>query len=210
VDKPHDRNKAKGGIKIGERVAEKSKGLFSADDWQCGKCGNVNWARRPTCNVCNGPQFNVEEERTGLGGGFNERGTVEYKERVESSDDEFDDRGRSKSKRKRLPYKRPMVPSSVPEPESEEEEEEKKVEDEEEEEDDDDDGDLSKYDLWGDDDNDKKDEAKTEEEKNGAKVAVPAAKAAEDEAKRPSPSPPPPKAKKEAKRRSRSPRFRDS
>ena len=104
---------------------------------------------------------------------------MEYKERVESSDDEFDDRGRSKSKRKRLPYKRPMVPSSVPEPESEEEEEEKKVEDEEEEEDDDDDGDLSKYDLWGDDDNDKKDEAKTEEEKNGAKVAVPAAKAAE-------------------------------
>ena len=26
--------------------------------------------------MCNGPQFNVEEERTGLGGGFDERGTV--------------------------------------------------------------------------------------------------------------------------------------
>ena len=34
------------GIEIGKNAAEKSKGLFSAEDWQCGKCGNVNWARR--------------------------------------------------------------------------------------------------------------------------------------------------------------------
>ena len=34
------------GTEIGKAAAEKSKGLFSADDWQCGKCGNVNWARR--------------------------------------------------------------------------------------------------------------------------------------------------------------------
>merc|ERR1719458_888230 len=79
VDKPIDKRGPKGGIKIGSNAAEKSKGLFSADDWQCSKCGNVNWARRSTCNVCNGPQFTVEEERTGLGGGFDERGTVEYK-----------------------------------------------------------------------------------------------------------------------------------
>ena len=30
---------------IGKQAAEKSKGLFSAEDWQCGKCGNINWAR---------------------------------------------------------------------------------------------------------------------------------------------------------------------
>ena len=46
VDKPMDIKKTKGGIKIGGAAAEKSKGLFSADDWQCSKCGNVNWARR--------------------------------------------------------------------------------------------------------------------------------------------------------------------
>jgi len=25
----------KGGVEIGKQLAEKSKGLFSADDWQC-------------------------------------------------------------------------------------------------------------------------------------------------------------------------------
>ena len=53
--------------------------MFSAEDWQCGKCGNINWARRDNCNVCNGPKVEEVEERTGLGGGFNERENVEYK-----------------------------------------------------------------------------------------------------------------------------------
>ena len=147
-------------MQIGKQLAEKSKGLFSAEDWQCSKCGNINWARqvtrslrvfhiciifffnqtykisnlnflktwyvntvikvrvsngtvttetvhavwkcdhgqshkhdhdryepwlksftvrRDTCNVCNGPKVQIEEERTGLGGGFNERENVEYK-----------------------------------------------------------------------------------------------------------------------------------
>ena len=35
--------------------------------------------RRDTCNVCNGPKVEEVEERTGLGGGFNERENVEYK-----------------------------------------------------------------------------------------------------------------------------------
>jgi len=153
ADKPLDKKIQKGGIKIGTSAAEKSKGLFSADDWQCSKCGNVNWARRSTCNVCNGPQFTVEEERTGLGGGFNERGNVEYKERQES-DEEFDDRGRKKKKGPR--DAKPILPSMMVEESPDEEEEE---------EDEDDDGaDLSKYDLWGDVD-DKKDDSK--DEKNG-------------------------------------------
>ena len=65
----------KQGIEIGSQAAEKSKvgeeirqdtfnagnffvqGLFSAEDWQCAKCGNVNWARRSTCNLCGAPKF---------------------------------------------------------------------------------------------------------------------------------------------------------
>ena len=141
----------KQGIEIGSAAAEKSKGLFAADDWQCSKCGNVNWARRSTCNMCNAPKFTEVEERTGLGGGFNERGVVEYKERQES-DDEYDDFGRIKKKKgeiKRVEM-RPEPPAPVVDDYEEEEEEE----------DEEDDGDLSKYDLWGndDDDNAKKDD----------------------------------------------------
>jgi hypothetical protein len=37
-DKPIDTNKKKCvGIEIGKVAAEKSRGLFSADDWQCSK-----------------------------------------------------------------------------------------------------------------------------------------------------------------------------
>ncbi|KAK8728983.1 hypothetical protein OTU49_008913, partial [Cherax quadricarinatus] len=85
------------GVEIGKAAAEKSHGLFSADDWQCSKCGNVNWARRQTCNMCNAPKFGDLEERTGYGGGFNEREGVEYIHR-EESDDEFDEFGRKKKK----------------------------------------------------------------------------------------------------------------
>ncbi|XP_044728715.1 zinc finger Ran-binding domain-containing protein 2-like isoform X1 [Chrysoperla carnea] len=104
--------KKKLGQEIGKAAAEKSKGLFSADDWQCNKCGNVNWARRQQCNMCNAPKFGEVEERTGLGGGYNDRGVVEYKQR-EDSDDEYDEFGRRKKRRRKMEDDRSSDSSSV-------------------------------------------------------------------------------------------------
>lgn len=137
------------GHEIGKAAAEKSRGLFSADDWQCGRCGNVNWARRQSCNMCNAPKFGEVEERTGLGGGYNERESVEYVER-EDSDGEYDDFGRRKKRPRREERARSRSPRPARKREEEAQEEEEEEEDEEEEEeneDEDDDGDLSKYDL---------------------------------------------------------------
>ncbi|XP_006822678.1 zinc finger Ran-binding domain-containing protein 2-like [Saccoglossus kowalevskii] len=93
-DKSNTKLKA-GGIEIGKSAAEKSRGLFSANDWQCKTCGNVNWARRNECNMCHTPKMGKIEERTGYGGGYNERSNVEYVER-EDSDSEYDEFGRRK------------------------------------------------------------------------------------------------------------------
>ncbi|GMS82239.1 hypothetical protein PENTCL1PPCAC_4414, partial [Pristionchus entomophagus] len=83
---------------IGKDQAEKSKGLFNAEDWACTKCGNVNWARRNTCNMCNAPKVGELEKRTGYGGGYMERYDVEYIHREDN--EEFDEFGRIKKKRK--------------------------------------------------------------------------------------------------------------
>ena len=47
--------------------------------------------------MCNAPKFGELEERTGYGGGFNEREGIEYIKRDES-DDEYDEFGRKKKK----------------------------------------------------------------------------------------------------------------
>lgn len=50
--------------------------------------------------MCNAPKFGEVEERTGYGGGYNDRGVVEYKERKNEDDDEYDEFGRRRKKRK--------------------------------------------------------------------------------------------------------------
>lgn len=41
--------------------------------------------------MCNAPRYGAVEERTGLGGGFNERENVEYKEHVSDEDELYDE-----------------------------------------------------------------------------------------------------------------------
>ena len=179
----------KAGNEIGKALSEKSKGLFAPDDWMCKACGNVNWARRATCNICNAPKVGNVEPRTGFGGGFMEREeNVQYKEsRKQAEEDEYDEFGRKRKKfRGTIPATGSIVreePDTTaeqkkPEEEEEEEEEEEDDDDEEvdmskykldsdEEEEDGDDEDLSKYDLVASDDEDSK-------PKPAASVATPA------------------------------------
>lgn len=135
-----------GGTEIGKTLAEKSRGLFSANDWQCKTCSNVNWARRSECNMCNTPKYAKLEERTGYGGGFNERENVEYIER-EESDGEYDEFGRKKKKYRGKAVGPASILKEVDDKESEGEEE-------------DEDADLSKYKLDEDEDEDDADLSK--------------------------------------------------
>ncbi|KAJ8305555.1 hypothetical protein KUTeg_016100 [Tegillarca granosa] len=78
-------------------------------------CGNVNWARRMTCNMCNSPKYGKQEQRTGFGGGYMERDeVVEYKDR-EDSDEEYDEVRLMIWKRRKIVIKRrnPIIDALV-------------------------------------------------------------------------------------------------
>ncbi|GBP09199.1 Zinc finger Ran-binding domain-containing protein 2 [Eumeta japonica] len=132
------------GTEIGKAARKNRVAYSSAEDWQCNKCANVNWPRRMTCNMCNAPKFCDVEERTGFGGGYNDRGVVEYKER-EESDSEYDEFGRLKKRVKNSfnSESRRIKTDSKQERSSEEEEDD--------DDEDGDDGDLAKYNLFSDD-----------------------------------------------------------
>uniref|UniRef100_R4FL79 Zinc finger Ran-binding domain-containing protein 2 n=1 Tax=Rhodnius prolixus TaxID=13249 RepID=R4FL79_RHOPR len=151
-DRTDGAGKKKLGQEIGKALADKSRGLFSADDWQCNKCGNVNWARRQQCNMCNAPKFGEIEERTGYGGGYNDRGVVEYIKR-DDSDSEYDEFGRRKRKTKNTESDSTGNEECSPKTKDANPDNGDKSDDEEDGEEEDGDDDLSKYDLsgWGDD-----------------------------------------------------------
>ncbi|CAH3144415.1 unnamed protein product [Porites lobata] len=166
------------GTQIGKQAAAKSKGLFSAEDWMCSKCGNVNWARRSDCNMCGQPKYSKVESRTGYGGGFNEREGVEYIQR-QDSDDEFDEFGRKKKRKQGESQPVPQQKVTNAPPAVEEEDDDDDDDDDEggdlskynlddEDEEDDEDGDLSKYQLDDDSDTEPKDKGRNSRSRSGS------------------------------------------
>ncbi|EIE25454.1 hypothetical protein COCSUDRAFT_61671 [Coccomyxa subellipsoidea C-169] len=81
-------------------------GMFNEGDWTCSGCGNTNWARRSTCNMCNQPKpGTVDTNREGNAGGFKELDEAEIEEarrrrqQLENDDSEmYDEFGRIKKK----------------------------------------------------------------------------------------------------------------
>lgn len=82
-------------------------GLFGPNDWPCPMCGNVNWAKRTKCNVCNTskPGHNEGGVRGGRAGGYKELDEAEIEEtrrrRREAEEDDgemYDEFGNLKKK----------------------------------------------------------------------------------------------------------------
>ncbi|XP_057778347.1 transcription initiation factor TFIID subunit 15 [Salvia miltiorrhiza] len=57
-------------------------GLFGPNDWPCPMCGNINWAKRTKCNICNTNKPGTSEGgvRGGRGGGYKELDEEEIEE----------------------------------------------------------------------------------------------------------------------------------
>mmetsp|Transcript_35394 Transcript_35394/g.45453 ORF Transcript_35394/g.45453 Transcript_35394/m.45453 type:complete len:218 (-) Transcript_35394:51-704(-) len=97
---PPTKGRGRGGKEGGDFRGK--PGLFKKGDWNCPQCNNINWERRTKCNIC---QFDKpghltvqEEQRTGLGGGFNERQSRASGLSVEVDEEGYDDFGRRKKK----------------------------------------------------------------------------------------------------------------
>ncbi|PON97683.1 Splicing factor-like protein [Trema orientale] len=82
-------------------------GLFGPNDWPCPMCGNINWAKRTKCNICNTnkPGHNEGGVRGGRGGGYKELDEEELEEtkrrRREAEEDDgelYDEFGNLKKK----------------------------------------------------------------------------------------------------------------
>eukprot|EP00854_Cymbomonas_tetramitiformis_P001564 gene1564-2196_t len=98
-----------GGFGGGDKGGKGGKGGKGSDpdDWACGMCANMNWAKRGRCNICNTarPGTNVEK-REGACGGFKElENTDDLEEKMkrrqqyeEDDEDMYDDFGILKKK----------------------------------------------------------------------------------------------------------------
>ncbi|KAJ8765363.1 hypothetical protein K2173_012060 [Erythroxylum novogranatense] len=90
----------------GRSVGVSSK-IFGPNDWPCPMCGNINWAKRTKCNICNTnkPGHNEGGVRGGRGGGYKELDEEELEEtkrrRKEAEEDDgelYDEFGNLKKK----------------------------------------------------------------------------------------------------------------
>ncbi|KAF5450062.1 hypothetical protein F2P56_030441 [Juglans regia] len=91
----------------GRGVGATTGGLFGPNDWPCPMCGNINWAKRTKCNICNTnkPGHNEGGVRGGRGGGYKELDEEELEEikrrRREAEEDDgelYDEFGNLKKK----------------------------------------------------------------------------------------------------------------
>ncbi|KAK9935719.1 hypothetical protein M0R45_022807 [Rubus argutus] len=91
----------------GGPVGAPTGGLFGPNDWPCPMCGNINWAKRTKCNICNTnkPGHNEGGVRGGRGGGYKELDEEELEEikrrRREAEEDDgemYDEFGNLKKK----------------------------------------------------------------------------------------------------------------
>ncbi|KAL8100525.1 hypothetical protein AgCh_032688 [Apium graveolens] len=82
-------------------------GIFGPNDWSCPMCGNINWAKRNKCNICNTnkPGTNEGGVRGGRAGGYKELDEEEIEEtrrrRREAEEDDgemYDEFGNLKKK----------------------------------------------------------------------------------------------------------------
>ncbi|TPX62766.1 hypothetical protein SpCBS45565_g06915 [Spizellomyces sp. 'palustris'] len=160
---------------IGSEAAKKYNGLFSEKDWKCKLCSNINWARRNVCNQCQSPKpgTGTDAHREGHGGGFFDRGgfvpalwelheiialnlrveaEIEYRETRYQDDDEYDDFGRlKKKKRNGSGQEGSAEPASRPGMAAETDKKVPKQDrDDDDDDDDDGDGDDGKWDAWAD------------------------------------------------------------
>ncbi|KAG0574111.1 hypothetical protein KC19_VG235300 [Ceratodon purpureus] len=64
------------------RGAAVAPALFGPNDWNCPMCGNINWAKRTKCNICNTtkPGYNEGGAREGRAGGYKEFDEAEIEE----------------------------------------------------------------------------------------------------------------------------------